>query len=271
MKITVAAVQMQSEPWQLAANIERADDLLAEARRADAALAVLPELFNTGFDLTPDFAPFAEGASGRTVRHLSRRSRQWGMGIAGGFVERDGRHLYNSLALCLPDGSVHTYRKRHLVFWEPYRFRPGRSPLVVETPWGRIGLAICADMIRRPVWDDYRGRIDIAVIAAAWPEFARQRDNRRHWLLGGLGPLSAEIPATVAQDLGVPVIFANQCGATRTTIPVLGSFLAVHISDRFAGQSSICDGRRSTPVIAGAGSQLVMSDILIQERQRMCV
>ncbi len=193
------------------------------------------------------------------------------MGIAGGFVERDGRHIYNSLALCLPDGAVHIYRKRHLVFWEPYRFRPGRSPLVVQTPWGRIGLAICADIIRGAVWDNYRSRIDIAVIAAAWPEFARQSDNRRHWLVGGLGPLSAEIPATVARDLGVPVIFANQCGTTRTTIPVLGSFLAVHISDRFAGHSSICDGRRSPPLVADAGSQLVLSDVLIHEQQRLCI
>ena len=156
------------------------------------------------------------------MQHLSRRSRQWRMGIAGGFVERDGRHLYDALALCLPGGSVHIYRKRHLVFWEPFRFRPGRSPLVVPTPWGAIGLAICADMIRRPVWNDYRGRIDLAVIAAAWPDFACRHGNRRHWLFGGLGPLSAQIPATVARDLAVPVIFANQCGATRTTIPLLG-------------------------------------------------
>ena len=244
MKITVAALQMPSEPWQLAANVERADALLGEAHLAHAALAVLPELFNTGFELRPDFAPFAEGIDGKTVRHLSRRSRQWRMGIAGGFVERAGRHLYNSLALCLPDGAVHIYRKRHLVFWEPYRFRAGRSPLVVQTPWGSMGLAICADMIRRPVWDDYRGRVDLAVIAAAWPEFACRHRNRGHWLLGGLGPLSAEIPATVAADLGVPDVFANQCGVTCTTIPVLGPGPAVHIADRFAGRSS--DQRRAS-------------------------
>ena len=263
MKITVAALQMPCEPWQVAANVERADALLAEAHRSDAALAVLPELFNTGYGLIPDFAPYAEGIEGPTLRHLSRRSRQWRMGIAGGFVERDGRHLYDALALCLPGGSVHVYRKRHLVFWEPFRFRPGRSPLVVATPWGWIGLAICADMIRRPVWDDYRGRIDLAVIAAAWPDFACRHGNRAHWLFGGLGPLSAEIPAKVAGDLGVPVIFANQCGATRTTIPLLGLGLVEEIADRFAGRSSICDGRNNPPVSALAGPQLLLSDIVL--------
>ena len=263
MKITVAAVQMHAEPWQVDDNLERADAMLAEANRADVALAVLPELFNTGYGLIPDFGPYAEGLGGPTLRHLSRRSRQWGMGIAGGFVERDGRHFYDALALCLPDGSVHVYRKRNLVFWEPFRFRRGRSPLVVQTPWGRIGLAICADMIRRPVWDDYRGRIDLAVIAAAWPDFACRHSNKGHWLFGGLGPLSAEIPAKVARDLDVPVIFANQCGATRTTIPLVGLGLVQEISDRFAGRSSICDGRNNPPMIALMEPQLVLSDVVV--------
>ena len=86
---------------------------------------------------------------------------------------------------------------------------------MVRTPWGRIGFAICADMIYRRIWRDYRGRIDLAVIASAWPDFADRRTGRPHWLYGGLGPLAGEIPRIVAQDLGMPVVFANQCGADR--------------------------------------------------------
>jgi N-carbamoylputrescine amidase len=164
VKITVAAVQMGSELLQRAVNLEVADHFLSESHRTGVQLSVLPEMFNTGYGLIPDFGPCSEGADGPTVRHLSRRSQEWGMGIAAGFVERDGRHLYDALALCLPDGSVHVYRKRHLVFWEAFRFRAGRAPLVVRTPWGRIGLAVCADMMDRRVWDDYRGCIGLARI-----------------------------------------------------------------------------------------------------------
>ena len=153
------------------------------------------------------------------------------------------------------------YRKRHLVFWERFRFRPGRSPLIVPTPWGRIGLAICADMIYRNVWDGYRGQIDLGVIASAWPDFACRHSGRKHWLFGHLGPLSAEIPVKVARDLDVPVICVNQCGATRTTIPMLGLRLTQQIDDRFAGRSSICDGRHAPPVIAGVEAQLVLSEV----------
>jgi N-carbamoylputrescine amidase len=185
------------------------------------------------------------------------------MAIAAGFIERDGRHLYDSLVFCSPDGDVRIYRKRNLVFWERFRFHPGRLPLVVRTPWGRIGFAICADMIYRRVWTAYRGQIDLAIISAAWPDFADRESGRKHWLLGHVGPLSGAIPAKVAMDLGVPVIFANQCGPTRTTIPVLGT----KIEDRFSGLSSICDGRRGVPVRGGREPELLIAPITLHHQR----
>ena len=265
MKIVVAAIQMPSDPLDVSANLHRADGLLRSAHADGVELAVLPELFNTGYSLRPDYGPFSETIDGPTITHLSRRSRQWRMAIAAGFVERSGRHLYDSLVFCKPDGDIQIYRKRNLVFWERFRFRPGRSPLVVSTPWGRIGFAICADMIYRKVWNDYRGRIDLAVVSAAWPEFADRDSGRRHWLLGHVGPLSEAIPEKVAADLGVPVIFANQCGETHTTIPVLRA----RIKDRFAGQSSICDGHHGAPVRAGKEPSLLLAPVTIHHQRGM--
>ncbi len=263
MKITVAAVQMPSELLDVPANLQRADESLRSAHDSGVELAVLPELFNTGYSLCPDFGPYSETAEGPTLAHLRQRSRQWQMTIVAGFVERDGRHLYDSLAFCAPGGNVEIYRKRNLVFWERFRFHPGRMPLVVSTPWGRMGLAICADMIYRKVWADYQDRIDLAVVSAAWPDFADRDSGRRHWLFGHVGPLSGAIPAKVALDLGIPVIFANQCGETRTTIPMLGT----QIRDRFAGQSSICDGRHGEPVLAGREPSLVIGPITLHQQR----
>ena len=263
MKITAAAIQMPSEPLNVAANLNRADALLGRAYRSGAELAVLPEMFNTGYGFCRDYGPYGEGPDGPTLTHLRRRSRQWGMAIAAGFVERDGHHLYDALAFLTPDGEVHSYRKRNLVFWERSRFRPGRSPLVVATRWGRIGFAVCADMIYRKVWHSYRDQIDIAVIASAWPDFTNRETGRKHWLLGHVGPLSATIPGRVAHDLGIPVVFANQCGETRTRVPLLGD----DIPDRFAGQSSICDGRHGPPVRAGVVEDVVLTSITVHPQR----
>jgi N-carbamoylputrescine amidase len=263
VKITVAAIQMPAETLNVAANLGRADGLLRQAWAGGAELAVLPELFNTGYGLCPDFGPVAEGIEGPTLGHLRRRSREWRMVIAAGFVEREGRHLYDSLAVVTPEGRTQVYRKRNLVFWERFRFRPGRQPAVVPTRFGRIGLAICADMIYRKVWHGYRDRIDLAVVAAAWPDFADRHTGRKHWLLGHVGPLAGAIPGKVAHDLGIPVIFANQCGTTRTMIPIIRE----QIADRFSGQSSICDGRHGTSIRAGIEEHVLLSSITVHSQQ----
>ena len=262
MRITAAAIQMPSVWLGIAANLLCADDLLRKAHDSGAELSVLPEMFNTGYGLHPDYTPYGEDADGPTLTHLRNRSREWGMAIAAGFVEREGRHLFDALAFITPDGGQHIYRKRNLVFWERFKFKPGSDPLVVATPWGRIGFAICADMIYRRVWDDYRDRIDVAVIAAAWPDFACRDTGRKHWLLGRVGPLSKEIPGKVAIDLGIPVIFANQCGETRTTIPLIAT-----IADRFAGQSTICDGRHGIPTTAGINQEIILKTITIHPQR----
>ncbi|WP_165066071.1 carbon-nitrogen hydrolase family protein [Paludisphaera rhizosphaerae] len=263
MKLTAAAVQMPSDLLDLSANLQRADGLLRQARDAGAELVVLPELFNTGYSLCPDFGPYSETPEGPTLLYLLRRARQWKMHIAAGYVEREGRHLYDSLAFCTPDGELHVYRKRNLVFWERFRFHPGSKPLVVTTPWGRVGFAVCADMIYRRVWKGYRDNIDLAVVSAAWPEFADRASGRRHWLLGHVGPLCSDIPAQVAQDLGVPVVFANQCGETQTRIPLLHTT----IHDRFAGRSSICDGLHGAPLRAGLAPDLLISSVTIHPKR----
>lgn len=263
MKITVAAIQMPSDPLNVSGNLLRADGWLRQARDAGAHLAVLPEMFNTGYGFCPDYSPYGETLEGPTIQYLRDRASRWNMGIAAGFVEREGRHLYDSLAFAGPEGDVHVYRKRNLVFWERFRFYPGVAPLIVETRWGRIGFAICADMIYKSTWRDYRDRIDLAVVSAAWPEFADRESGRKHWLLGHVGPLSAAIPGKVAQDLGIPVVFANQCGETRTRVPVLRTT----ITDRFAGQSSVCDGRHGPPLKAGSGEEMIVTTVTVHPAQ----
>ncbi len=259
MRLLAAAIQMPASPLKVTENRDRADALLLRAHQAGAELAVLPEMYNTGYGLVPCYADVAEGSDGPTVTLLRERSRRWGLTIAAGFVERDGHHLYDSVVCCQPSGRVDRYRKRHLVFWEPYRFRAGNGPLVVATPFGRLGFAVCADMIYRQVWEGYRDRIDLAVIASAWPDFADRDTGRAHWLFGKVGPMAGQIPSRVARDLGIPVVFANQCGATETRIPIIGPT----ISDRFRGQSAICDGRHGEPTLAAAEETVLLAPITL--------
>ena len=263
MNLRAAAIQMQSEPGRPAENLAKAESLLRQAAEGGVELVVLPEMFNTGYCTSPDFFALAEGRDGPTIRLMRERSMRWGMAIAGGFVEADKGHVHDSMFYCDPDGRVEVYRKWNLVFWESSRFRRGSGPLIVETRWGSIGFAICADMIYRRVWDAYRGEIDLAIVAAAWPNFGNRATGRGHWLLGQVGPLAARIPALVADDLNIPVAFANQCGPTRTKIPVM----MTRLDDAFAGRSALADGRGGVRLVAGTDEETILGDLTTRIRR----
>jgi hypothetical protein len=55
VKVVVAAVQTCSQLTQRAVNVEVADEFLREKHHSGVQLAVLPEMFNTGYGLLPDF------------------------------------------------------------------------------------------------------------------------------------------------------------------------------------------------------------------------
>ena len=189
MKIVVAAIQMPSDPLDVPGNLQRADDLLraAHARRRRAGRAA--RAVQHRLQPLPRFRPVQRDGR-RPDDHASPPTQP---AVADGDRRRLRRARRAATSTIrspspTPTATSRIYRKRNLVFWERFRFRPGRAPLVVSTPWGRVGFAICADMIYRKVWDDYRDRIDLAVVSAAWPNFANRDSGRRHWLLGHVGP-----------------------------------------------------------------------------------
>lgn len=261
-KMLAAAVQMQSTLGQPDLNIEQADTYLREAASHGAELVVLPELFCCGYGFGTSYNTLAGGMNDGVVGHLSSRSRQLKIGIAAGVALWHAGEIYNAICFCLPDGRVHYYSKRNLVFWEPMVFRRGRRASIVDTPWGRVGLAICADMIYKHVWNGYEGQIDLAVISSAWPEFACSRRGRPNWLLGRLGPLCRDLPQKISTNLDIPVVFSNQCGLTRTRVPLMNAWF----EDRFAGYSAVVDHRHQSFAQATLGPALVLGEITLRNR-----
>ena len=263
----LAVVQYAASSLDPAANLERMSALVADAHARGAKLIVFPELACTGYVEDTQLHELAQGEEGPIVQGLKNLSRRFGVYLAAGFVEWRNGHVYNALSFTTPGGDVSIYRKRHLIFWEHFYFRHGQEPLIVQTDFGRIGFAICADMMYRHVWSEYRDKIDLAVISAAWPRRTPKTALRVGWMLEPSWSLAGELPSRIAQDLEVNVVFANQCGPCQVRIPHLGGATEA----AFAGRSGIFDhlGNRLTAESDVEGISL--GKIAIPEEQLPCV
>lgn len=134
-------------------NIDKMCAFLQEAGRKGADLVCTYEDFiGQGACLRMEdpqlFLSQVEEMPGPTVRQLSRIAQQHGMYVAANLYEREGSKVYNTTVLIGRDGGiVGKYRKIHLPVCEKWVVACGNDPAVFETDIGRIGFAVCYDIV----------------------------------------------------------------------------------------------------------------------------
>jgi deaminated glutathione amidase len=156
-RIRVACVQMTSRRDK-AANLSRAEALVARAASTGADIVVLPEKWNLigGAD---DYRAAAEPLDGgESVQALSTWARTLGITLVGGSItERREGHEKPSNTCCVFDADgdlVAVYRKIHLfdvevgghVYRESEAEEPGTEPVVAHAEDWAIGLSVCYDV-----------------------------------------------------------------------------------------------------------------------------
>ncbi len=151
------------------------------AHGAGAELLVTPEFGVTGYPKTSDgedqfkspqeVAPYAESIPGPSTLFFGDLAVRTGMWVQFNLAERapDGV-FYNSSVLMNSDGELAgVYRKRNLFGSERNFLQPGIGTTVVDTPFGRLGLMICADIYHSPSLEAYRRvGVDAMIVSAAW-------------------------------------------------------------------------------------------------------
>jgi predicted amidohydrolase len=130
----------------VAENLERG---LALARKVEADLFVLPELWASGYAFLSraEAEGLAEDAArGPTAQALRAEARRRRAHFVCGLAERARSKRYNSALLVGPAGVRAIYRKLHLFEREQLFFAPGDLPLAVHRVGpARVGLMICFD------------------------------------------------------------------------------------------------------------------------------
>lgn len=151
---------------QPAQNREHILRMIYAAEHAD--IIILPEMFTTGFTMTPEKSGEKDGRD--TLEWMLAVARERGAAVAGSIaVEEDGRY-YNRFYFVKPDGTYSKYDKRHLfsIAGEHERYTAGKERIIVEYKGFRILLQICYDL-RFPVFARNRGDYDMILYVANWP------------------------------------------------------------------------------------------------------
>ncbi|MHC1704787.1 MAG: amidohydrolase [Tenuifilaceae bacterium] len=142
----------------------------------DIDLIVLPEMFSTGFSMSPD--RLAENWPGSTVKWMQRVAISKKVALAGSLIVQDANKYYNRFVFVHPDGNIDFYDKRHLfrMAEEHFQYDSGTKRVIVNYKGFRILLLVCYDL-RFPVWSRNKNDYDLILIVANFPEKRRSAWN----------------------------------------------------------------------------------------------
>lgn len=256
MKLKASIAQMNVAVSEPEANLQKAEGFVAEAARRGSELICFPEMWTTGFNWTNNQRMASEHEG--VVERVAEMARLHGMWINGSMPTLDeaGR-ISNTSILFDPEGRrVGAYRKAHLFsfFQEDRHMAAGQALCVVDTPWGRAGLAICYDLRFPEMFRTYALKgTRFVLLPAAFPH-----PRLDHWKI---------LLRARAIENQMFIIAANQVG--REDIPSEGGVI-------YFGDSMIVDPWGRTVIEGGETDEMLLTaevelDQVEEIRERMRV
>ncbi len=188
----VAAIQMASGP-NVKANLAEAEKLIKIAVQQGAELVVLPENFAIMGLSENDKVKIAEQfGTGLLQDYLRQQAIKHNIWLVGGTIpvcSEEAGKVYAACLLLNPEGDVVArYDKIHLFdvtieasnesYTESETIMPGNEIVVVDTPFGRLGLAVCYDL-RFP--ELFRAMMEQGMEICALPSAFTSLTGKVHW------------------------------------------------------------------------------------------
>jgi predicted amidohydrolase len=233
--VRLALCQIFSLDGDREGNFVRIENALKEAKAQGARIACFPETSILGW-VNPAAHERAFPVPGKDTERLCELAKRYQIFVAIGLEEKDGDKLYDTAILVADDGRILLkHRKINILsqlMTPPYT--PGESVSVCDTPFGRIGLLICADTFRQDLLQKMAGhRPDLVLVPYGWA--ADETEWPDH------GKKLAETVSKAAQAVRAPVVGTDLVGEI-TNGPWKGK--------TYGGQSVACDAEGKVLVVA---------------------
>jgi len=150
--VRVAGIVLKWLRCDKEANYRRIEPLIRQAAAGGARIVCTTECFLDGYAIADKTIPLDRYRAlgepipqGKYVREISGLARELGIYLVAGMLEADGEARYNTAALIGPGGKLLGKYHKQMLEHEAVRNTPGRQSPVFETPFGKVGIMICAD------------------------------------------------------------------------------------------------------------------------------
>lgn len=168
--IRVAAAQIFCLDGDKPGNLVRIENALKAAQAAGVDVICFPEMALMGW-VNPDAHQRSQPIPGQDSDALAALARKYEMYMVVGLGEKEGDQLYDAAILLDPTGQILLKHRKVNILTElmdpPYT--PGKGVQVAETPFGRIGLMICADSFVEEVKAEMTAlQPDLVLIPYGW-------------------------------------------------------------------------------------------------------
>jgi predicted amidohydrolase len=207
--LRVAAVSPEVVVGDVDGNLDRIRSAISAAALRGAQLIVVPELATSGYVFTDRDEALSAALTADDSRWSSlQESIPADAVVVVGYAEAAGDLLFNTAAVLTRDARLADYRKAHLWGAEKGVFDSGsEAGLVVDAPFGRLGVALCYDN----EFPEVPRRLalagaDVLALPVNWPLVPRPQGEHAPELIQAMAS---------ARSSRLPVVIADRWGSER--------------------------------------------------------
>ena len=189
---------------------------------------MLPELSRCSYMASQAMWKYADDCGCETADWAVRTAKTYGIYIGAGYLDKENGDYYNRYLIAGPEGVCGSVTKSE---GESAVFKQGDFGSVIETPFGKAGVAICFDSLRKHFYENVKTE-ELSLILfphgapadPTKPETERAENDKRCQMY--------------VDAFGVPVVYVNSKGSLEYMPGMMGAMMKQH-GFRMNGMSKI--------------------------------
>ncbi len=195
---------------------EYIEKLIGRLDRPD--LVVLPELALCSYMASQEIWKYADDQGKQTAEWAIEMAKSYDSFIGVGYLDKENDDYYNRYMIAGPEGVCGFISKSE---GESVVFKQGDFSNIINTPFGKVGVAICYDSRRKHFYDNVKDE-ELSLILFPHgapadpkkPDEEHQENDKRCMMY--------------VDAFNVPVVYVNSTGALEYMPGMMGAMMAKH-------------------------------------------